>query len=305
MHLELTILGSASQAPTRERGQGGYVVRWEDELVLFDPGEGCQRQILFAGVSAAHITRVCITHFHGDHCLGLPGFVQSRGLVTDRPLALHYQRSEERFIDRLLGGTEIDFDLHLQREPLDPGQSIVTPRFELSADELEHPVPAVGYRLEGPGGMHADPVRAEALGLEGTQMGEILREGEIEHRGRTITLDEVADYRRGPILAFVMDTADCEGARRLAAGADVLICESTFLESEADLAAAHGHLTARGAASLAVDSGVGLLVLSHFSGRYGDTAPFEAEAREVFEMTVAARDLACIAWDTRKGCLVT
>ena len=83
MRLELTVLGSASQAPTRERGQGGYVLRWDDEWILFDPGEGCQRQLLHAHLSAAHITRVCITHFHGDHCLGLPGFLQSRALTTD------------------------------------------------------------------------------------------------------------------------------------------------------------------------------------------------------------------------------
>lgn len=299
MRLELTILGTASQSPTRERSQGGYVLRWEDERVLFDPGEGCQRQLRLAGVSAAQITRVCITHFHGDHCLGLPGFVQSRALTTDRPLVLHYHAPEVGFVEHLLAGTAIDFDLRLEHEPMVDGEAISTPHFVLLARDLNHPSPAIGYRLEAPGRMHVDPGRAEAAGLDGEQIGELARQGVLDRAGSTIRIDDVADYRRGPIAAFVMDTAMCEGAAALAADADLLICEATFLDSEAQLAADHGHLTAAQAGALAADAGAGLLVLSHFSQRYADTTPFEAEATQHFPSTIVARDLMTVEFDAK------
>lgn len=305
MRLELTILGTASQSPTRERAQGGYVLRWHDELVLFDPGEGCQLQLLKAGISAARITRVCITHFHGDHCLGLPGFVQSRALATDRSMALHYHGPERSFVDHLLAGTAVDFDLHLDHQPMVDGDAIDTHRFSLSCRELDHPEPAIGYRLEEPGGLHIDPDRAEQLGLSGEQLGQLARAGEVSQAGRTIKIDDVAGYRRGAAAAFVMDTDRCPGAEALAADADLLICESTFLEAEAHLAMEHGHLTAAGAAAMARDAGAGLLVLSHYSQRYDDISAFETEARQHFAATIAARDLMTVVYDAKARRLIT
>ena len=305
MRFGLTILGTASQSPTRERSQGGYVLQWEDERVLFDPGEGCQRQLRLAGISAAQITRVCITHFHGDHCLGLPGFVQSRALTTDRPLVLHYHAPEVGFVEHLLAGTAIDFDLHLDHMPMVDGDVLTTPNFALAARDLVHPSPAIGYRLEGPGRVHVDPDRAHAAGLEGEQIGDLAEHGAVEQAGGTVRLAEVGDYRRGPIAAFVMDTAMCEGAAALAHDADLLICEATFLEAESQLAADHGHLTAAQAGALAADAGAGLLVLSHFSQRYHDTAPFETEAAAAFPHVIVAQDLMTIEYDAKARELIT
>ena len=301
MRLELTVLGSASQAPTRERGQGGYVLRWDDEQILFDPGEGCQRQLLYAHLSAAHITRVCITHFHGDHCLGLPGFLQSRALTTTRALTLHYAGAQEAYVEKLLSCSVIDFDLRVRRQPLTAPQTIVTPRFELSCEQLDHPTPVIGYRLEAPRALHMLPDRLEAFGIEGGAVARIKETGSITVAGRVVRLDDVSEWRAGPAVAFVMDTAPCAGATRLAAGADLLICESTFLDTEVDLAAAHGHMTAAQAGRFAADAGVGLLVLTHFSGRYDDVAAFEAEAARHHPNVVAAHDLSTIVCDTTRA----
>src|SRR5688500_19630862 len=98
----LTILGTAAQSPTASRNQNGYLLRWDNEVILFDPGEGTQRQMLFAHASAASLTRICITHLHGDHCLGLPGVLQRRSLdLMPSPIDLHYPASGQRHIEAL------------------------------------------------------------------------------------------------------------------------------------------------------------------------------------------------------------
>ena len=299
VRFELTILGTASQAPTRDRGQGGYLLRWGDELVLFDPGEGCQRQILLAGMSAAAVTRVCITHFHGDHCLGLPGFLQSRALITDRRIALHYPTHGQGFVDHLLAGSLIDFDLRVDLEPLDPGDQITAEQFVLTAAALDHTAPAIGYRFEGPVGWHLVPDRLERAGMDGEAIGEMRRSGRVLVGEREVGIRSMSEQRGGPTVAFVMDTRPCVGAAELAAGADLLICEATYLAEDAALAEAHGHMTATQAATLAADADVGLMVMSHFSNRYDDLEAFTIEARETFPAAIAAEDLSCISWTAK------
>ena len=123
---ELVVLGTAGQVPTRDRNLNGYLLRWDDEALLFDPGEGTQRQMLLAGVKATSITRILLTHFHGDHCLGLPGVVQRLALdgVT-RPVRLYYPASGHGYLERLLGGSA-----HFTRAPLEfrPGRTAGTRR---------------------------------------------------------------------------------------------------------------------------------------------------------------------------------
>ena len=99
---ELVVLGTASQAPTRHRNHNGYLLRWDGEAILFDPGEGTQRQFTLAGVSAASVDRICITHFHGDHCLGLPGMIMRLSLdAGSLPVPVHYPASGQSHFERL------------------------------------------------------------------------------------------------------------------------------------------------------------------------------------------------------------
>ncbi|MDP9416916.1 MAG: MBL fold metallo-hydrolase, partial [Actinomycetota bacterium] len=167
-----------------------------------------------------------------------------------------------------------------------------TPRWRLVARSLDHRVAAVGYRLEEVGGRRMLPDRLAAAGVHGADIGRLQRSGRVEIGSRVVHLEEVSEPRPGQVFAFVMDTRWCDGALALAAGADLLVCEATFLDRDRDLAGRYGHLTARQAAQLALEAGARRLVLTHFSQRYGDdVAPFEAEARAVFPHAVAARDL--------------
>ena len=293
---ELTVLGTAGQSPTRERSQSSYVLRWNDELIVFDPGEGTQRQLLHAEVHTARITRVCITHLHGDHCLGLAGMVQRRRLLgARRPLVIHHGSWATEGIERLLHGNEIDFDLGVELRPHEPGTTERVDGFDLTALALDHTTDTVGWRLEDLPARHMLPDRLEALGVRGFDIGRLAEEGSVDTGKRTVTLDEVSEVRPGVhSFAFVMDTRWCDNALRLAEGVDLLVCEATYLDVDRELAAAHGHLTAAEAARLAVEAGARRLVLSHYSERYTDLAPFRAEAEAIHPDVVVAEDLTVV-----------
>jgi ribonuclease Z len=296
----LLVLGTAAQSPTAERAANAMVLRWDRELILLDPGEGAQRQLAIAGVSAAHVDRVCITHLHGDHCLGLPGFVERRALdQVRRPLHVHVPAQAEHLVRNLLSGTEFDgADVRVQPVGHD-GVVADTGDYRVVARALDHTVPAVGYRIEEPDGRHLLPGRLDALGLRGEAVGRLQHDGELEVDGRRVSLDDVSVPRPGQRFALIMDTRLCPGATALAADTDLLVCESTYVSGEEDLAARHGHLTAAQAAGLARAGGARRLALTHYSTRHPDPAVYEADARSVFPATVAARDLTWVPIEPR------
>jgi ribonuclease Z len=293
---ELVVLGTAGQVPTRERNLNGYLLRWDDEALLFDPGEGTQRQMILAGVKASSITRILLTHFHGDHCLGLSGVVQRLALdgVT-RPVDLYYAADGQEYLERLLRSSVTKAWAPVQYRPVEgPGPVEDGPPFSLTAARLDHGVEAYGWRVQEPDGRRMLPDRLAELGISGPDIGVLQRTGSLQVSGRAVTLEEVSEVRPGQSFAFVMDTRICDAAIELARGVDMLVSECTFASAEASLAAGYGHMTATQAATVAKQAGVRLLVLTHFSQRYPDVAPLLAEAQSVFPNTVAARDLTTI-----------
>ena len=300
---ELVVLGTAAQVPTRTRNHNGYLLRWDDQGFLFDPGEGTQRQMTYAGVSSSTISRICLTHTHGDHCLGLPGVVQRMGLDgLERTVPLHYPDEGQPQVDALLAASSYVPLVTMDRSPVTgPGVVAEGDGWALSAAPLDHRVAAVGYRVQEPDGVRMLPDLLAAHGISGPDVGRIMREGSLDAGGRRVRLDEVSEPRRGQSFAFVMDTRRCEDAVRLAADVDMLVCEATFLDRDADLADRYAHLTARQAGLLARDSGARRLVLTHFSQRYGDDmSPFREEAAGVFDDVVAAEDLQRIPMPARR-----
>lgn len=220
---ELIVLGTASQAPTRHRNHNGYLLRWDSAGLLFDPGEGTQRQLLLAGVAAGAITRICVSHFHGDHCLGLPGIVQR--LSLDRvahPVHAHFPASGARFFERLRHASVFHEVADLREEPV-TGDGVLArdAAGTLEARRLEHPVESFGYRLVEPDGRRMRPDLLAAAGIAGPDVGRLQREGAIATGERVVRLAEVSEPRRGQRFAFVMDTRLCDGVFALADGADL------------------------------------------------------------------------------------
>ncbi len=289
---ELVVLGTASQAPTRTRNHNGYLLRWDGEGFLFDPGEGTQRQLLLAGVPSSAVTHLCISHFHGDHCLGVPGVVQRMSLDrVAHPVSAHFPASGRDHFGRLRAASVFHDVLDLREEPLAADGPVASgPSWTLEARRLDHLVETFGYRLVEPDGRRMLPEQLARAGVAGPDVGRLQREGSLDVGGRTVRLEEVSAHRPGQRVAFVMDTRLCDAVPALADGADLLVIESTFLEEDAALARDYGHLTARQAATVAAECGVRTLVLTHFSQRYPDPERYRDEAAAVFsgDLVVAA-----------------
>jgi ribonuclease Z len=291
---ELVVLGTASQVPTRHRNHNGYLLRWDADGLLFDPGEGTQRQLLLAGVASSAITRICLTHFHGDHCLGLPGIVQRLSLDrVSHPIPVYFPASGQVYFDRLRTAAVFQDAAPLCPRPVAGAGAVEPgPPFLLQARRLDHGIDTLGWRLEEPDGRRMLPERLEALGVMGPDVGRLQREGTVMTAdGRRVALEEASEHRPGQRFAFVMDTRLCDAAFELAQGVDLLVCESTFLSQDAALAREYGHLTAAEAGRIAAEAGARRLVLTHFSQRYPDETPFLEEAAAVFPDAVVARDL--------------
>ncbi|WP_433204522.1 ribonuclease Z [Dactylosporangium sp. CS-047395] len=289
-HRELVVLGTASQVPTRLRNHNGYFLSWDGEGILFDPGDGTQRQMAHAGVAASDITRICLTHFHGDHCLGLPGVIQHISLDgSPHDVQAYFPASGEVYFDRLRYAAPYYDTATITKCPVaSEGLLADTGKVRLEAYRLDHGIEAYGYRIIEPDGRRMLPERLREHGIAGPDIAALQRAGEL----RGVRLEDVSEPRRGQRFAFVMDTRLCAGVRTLAEGADVLVIESTYLAEDEDLAVAHGHLTAGQAARVAAEGGVHTLVLTHFSQRYDDPSRFRREAEAVFDgEVVVAEDL--------------
>nr|WP_218889381.1 ribonuclease Z [Saccharopolyspora hordei] len=290
----MVVLGTASQVPTRTRNHNGYLLRWDGVGFLFDPGEGTQRQMTHAGVSAHDVDHVCITHFHGDHCLGLPGVLQRLSLDrVPRPVPVHFPAAGTDFFRRLHHASAFEEVAEVREQPVERAGPVCTGAFgTLEAVPLDHRIETFGYRLVEPDGRRMLPERLARVGVRGPDVGRLQRAGSLRVGDRTVTVEEVSVHRPGQRFAFVMDTRLCDGVFELADGADLLVIESTFLDRDARLADAYGHLTAAQAARVAAECGVRCLVLTHFSQRYPDPRLFHDEAAAVFDgQLVVADDL--------------
>jgi len=287
MDLDVLFVGTAGSAPSARRGLPATLVRRGGDRLLFDCGEGTQRQLV-RSTGLVELEEIFITHFHADHVLGLPGMLKTFALrQRERPLTVYGPRGLRGLFDALqpIVG-RLTFPVGLVE--LAPNDELERDGYRIAAYATDHGVGALGYALvedARPGAF--DPERARSLGVTpGPDFGR-LQDGE--------TVDGVApddvmgEPRRGRRLVLAGDTAPCEMTRLVAFEADLLIHEATFLDEEADRAAETRHSTARQAAELAAAAGVTMLALTHVSPRYGGREVRE-EARASFENTVVPRD---------------
>jgi ribonuclease Z len=294
---ELIALGTSSQIPTRHRNHNGYLLRWDDEGILFDPGEGTQRQMTIGGLPASAITAICITHFHGDHCLGLAGIIQRLSLDRcEHPVSIYYPASGQEYFERLrYASIYYDAATIVPRPISGPAGKLLplaeTERYQLFAAALDHGVPTFGYTLRERSGRRFLPERLSALGVKGPLVGELSRAGQIKVGERVITAEEVSVERQGARVAFVMDTRPCRGAELLAEDADLLVMEATYTGEDQALAKDHGHSSSVDAAKTALAAKARRLAITHFSQRYLNVETHLSEARALFADTVALQDL--------------
>lgn len=290
---DLTILGCSSQQPTRFRNHGAYFFRWNGEGFLFDPGEGTQRQFIFANMAPTGITRILVSHFHGDHCLGLGSILMRLNLdKVTHPIHCYYPASGKKYFDRLRYGTIYHETIHVVEHPVS-SEGIVDDdgNFCIEAVFLEHGVDNIGWRITEKDTRKFDSAKLESKGIRGPLVKELQEKGVVLINGKTVFLDEVSWIRKGDSIAVVIDTRYCQNAIDISRNAILLLCESTYLEEHKELAYKHLHLTARQAATIAKEAHAHQLILTHFSARYQNLKAFEVEARSVFPNTLIADDL--------------
>ena len=289
---ELVVLGTSSQVPTQQRNQNGYLLRWDEEGLLFDPGEGTQRQMIYAEVTATSINRILITHFHGDHCLGLAGMTQRLSLDrVPHPVDVYFPASGQLFYDRLRRASIYHAAATLVPHPIkEPGVLHEDKKITIRAERLDHTVETFGYRLQEKDSVTMLKDKLDEAGVKGRAIGELQRQGFIEVGTKTVRLGDVSVHKPGQSVAFVMDTRPCQAAVDLAQSADLLVCEATFTEDQKEEAQKLGHMTAKQAATIAREAGVKQLLLTHFHWRYASAEPFLEEAKGIFENTLIAED---------------
>ena len=293
--MRLTFLGTAGSWPTKERSASAIALDMENELLLLDCGEGTQRQFFQSSASFMRVRRVFVTHFHGDHFLGLPGLIQSMCLNhRAEPLDIYGPPDAEEMVGRALRMGYFTLRFPVTVHPLTPGQTVELEGYTVKTSTAIHPVPSLAYRIEeGPKRGRFDGDKARSLGIRGRDFAK-LEAGQPVHVGSTIVhpSDVMGPARPGRTVVYSGDTAPSEDVRRLAHRATVLIHEATVaqeLEAEAN---EWGHSSARQAAELANAAEVATLFLTHFSARYKELEPLESEARILFPGSRAARDLA-------------
>jgi len=290
--LEIIFLGTGSGIPSKRRNHASIWLRYEGDNLLWDCGEGTQRQLLKAGINFMKIDRIFITHWHADHWAGLIGLIQTMNLERRRR-ALHiYGPDAERFVSNIL-----DMDYWGPRFKIVPktvpseGNDITTilktKDFEISSTPVRHTVPAVAYCFKERDRINVDLKKASQFGLkQGPLIGKLKAKGEIEYKGKKVMLKDVSDISRGVKLVYSGDTKSCKTLENISKDADVLIHDATFVEEKEN----RMHTGAKEAAQIAKKAGVDKLVLTHFSRRYQDTGELEKEAKKHFKNSVIAED---------------
>jgi ribonuclease Z len=296
MSLALRLLGTSASRPTVERNVASLAVVREGETLLFDCGEGTQRQMMRYGVSFG-LADIFFTHFHADHVIGVIGLMRTMALQgRTEPLRLWGPRGGARMLKRAeeFGMDRVSFPVEIAE--LEPGTRVERTDYAIVPFAVDHRGSrAVGYSLvEQDRKGRFNPELARELGIpEGPLWGEI-------HRGRAVTLPDgrviepsvlVGAPRPGRRIVITGDTRPCRATVDASRGADLLVHEATFGDEEAARAVETGHSTAREAATVAAEAGVRSLLLMHFSARYSrDASDLGREAREVFERTVVGKD---------------
>jgi len=289
--ITLTFLGTGNAVPTPKRNHTAMLLTYKNENILIDCGEGTQRQFKFAKLSANKITKLLLTHLHGDHVLGIPGLFQTLKMNNfSRTLEVYGPRGTERFIY----GLEQLFKIKIQTRIEEVfSKFLETDEFYLEAASMKHDAPCNAYSFVIKDKFRLDPKKLKKLKLPNSPILKQLAEGkDITFEGKKIKASEVSYLEKGRKITFILDTAYNDAATELASESDILVCEASFSNEEAQLASERMHLTAEQAATIAKKANAKRLILTHISQRYEhNPRAILEEARKVFKNTTLAKDL--------------
>jgi ribonuclease Z len=294
--MKIVILGTAGMCPTKERNVSASLIWYDGEGILFDCGEGTQRQMLHAGMNRNCVTKICLSHWHADHVAGVLPYIQTLADRTRKVILDVYGPKEtKKRLDMLLQATYFDNAITIRVHEFDcPKKTIIcdTPKYYIEAINCDHSVPTLAFNF-----VEKDRRRINTKAIEKLQIpqGPILAQftsgKDVLVGKKTIKADDVTYTVYGKKISIILDTALTSALVDFASQATLLICEATFDEMNEEKASDYKHLTSTQAAQLASMANVEKLVLTHISQRYKSTADLLEHAKTVFDQTTVAHDL--------------
>lgn len=290
--MKIVFLGTGSMQPTRERSHTAIYISGNKENFLVDCGEGTQRQILLAGLKTTKISRVLLTHWHGDHVFGLPGLLTNMA-VNEYPgiLEVYGPAKTIEHIKHMYKSYEFNQNIKIKINEIREGKIFASNEFNVYAVKLKHSSSCYGYRIEEKNKIKINLDYLKQFGLkQDPLLGKLQNKKDVVWKGNKIKWKDATYVKEGKKVAIILDTGMCNDAVKLARNADVLICESTFSGELATKADRYTHLTAEDAGKIAKKAGVKKLILTHFSQRYKDTTVLKEEAKKIFENVECAKD---------------
>ncbi|MCX6748822.1 MAG: ribonuclease Z [Candidatus Pacearchaeota archaeon] len=292
MKIPITFLGTSQAIPTAKRNHTAILLSYKDENILVDCGEGTQRQFRKAEINPCKLTKLLITHWHGDHVLGLPGLLQTLALNGyNRKLEIYVPKGTRHFIDLMFQlfvfKGKIDYEV-FEKE----GKIFENKDFVIEALPMIHGTACLAYSFIEKDKIRIDKKKLEKLKINGKLVGELAKGKDVVWNNKKILAKNLTYSEKGRKISFIFDTAENKNMVEIAKDADLLISEATYTENEAELAKDYKHLTAKQAAETAKKAKVEKLILTHISQRYENREKILLnEARKIFKNTELAEDL--------------
>ena len=295
--ITLTFLGTASSIPTKKRNHTAMLISYKNENILIDCGEGTQRQFKLANLSPSKITRILITHWHGDHTLGLPGLLETLAMSGySKSLQLYGPKGTSEnlsLLNKLIKFYKSFQKYTLHVKEISSGKVFETPDFIITAEQMSHGTPTIAYSFQIKDKLRLDKSKLKKLKINSAKSLKTLSQGKsIHHNNKIISASSLSYIEKGRKITFILDTLPNKNTIKLAKNSNLLICESSFSESESKIAGKYKHLTAKQAAQIAKSSRSKTLILTHISQRYESSLKeIEKQAKSVFPNTKIANDL--------------
>jgi len=295
--MKLTILGSSCMIPTKKRNHSAYFLTYKNEGILFDCGEGTQRQFKFANIKPTKITKLIISHWHGDHVLGIPGLLETLSASEYSKTLEIYGPPETLKKIKLLNKVFESYKnikykiIEIKKE----GLFFENETFKLEAYKLDHSIISFGFRFIEKDKRRINMTKIKKYGLsEGPLLGRLQKGENIKFNQKIIQSNDVTNVIKGKIFSYISDTAFCNNCLVVAKNSDLLLCESTYLSSEIKKAKEYKHLTSKEAGFIAKETKCKKLILTHFSQRYKNNLKLLKDAKNEFENVICAKDLLSI-----------
>lgn len=289
--IDLIFLGTSCMQPTKARNHPSFLLSFKEENILFDCGEGVQRQMRLAGIKPAKVTRLLISHWHGDHVFGIPGLMSAMG--TDqyaKKLYIYGPKGTKKFFSNLFKSFVAKGIIEHEIKEVSSGIFYENDDFKLLAEPLKHSAPCVGYSFIEKDRLRITVAEADKLGLKGPILGRLQKGEDIVFKGQKILVKDITTLVKGRKVSYIADTVPCSGADKLAKNSDLLVSEGTHLSDIEEKADKYMHLTIKDAAIIASKNNAKKLVITHISPRYKSYMEIIEEARTYFDNSIIAED---------------